>query len=241
MNINQVSENIKSIKYPLIFLFRLLSYGDIINDRDMSIIIRLYLSHHHIVSCEVNLKKSFKNMNKPMTIKVINDFYKFMKQRFSIIFMLKNFSTIYINKNFWKLSCEKQIQFLNDTKLQFMAIYDCSRGGMPFHYTIAQMLNNIDTRITIKERLHQILKMFGRRVFETLEIPIIDCEYFEDLTNEQIIKYLMVIYDKIKEMLERVTNLMETYDSVISNIKALYKPIHINIVTDTVSNSDMFN
>lgn len=233
MDINQVSENIKTIRFPLIFLFRLVSYSDVINDNNLSIVMRLFLSYHHNTVCEVNIKRLFKRTNLPKTIKVINDFYKIVYRKYTILFNLKNFSYIYTNKKFWNLSPEKQIESLHNNMNVILAIYECSRGGLPLHFKISDMLNNMETRITIKERLNQILRMFGHKVFYRLEIPIIDCEYFEELSNEHIIKYMAAIYDKTKELLIKIIQLIETFIMLRNNMSSLFNPVitKINIVS----------
>ena len=61
MDIKKISNEIEKIQTPLIFLFRLISYKDSINDNDFSIILRLFLKHHLVISLEFNLKKLFQN------------------------------------------------------------------------------------------------------------------------------------------------------------------------------------
>jgi hypothetical protein len=207
-----------------------------INDNNFSIVMRLFLSYHHNIACEVNIKRLFKKTNLPNTIKVINDFYKIVYRQYTILFNLKNFSYIYSNKKFWKLSPEKQLESLHNNMNVILAIYECSRGGLPLHFKLTNMFNDIDTRITIKERLNQILKMFGHKVFYTLEIPIIDCEYFEELSDEHIIKYMASIYDKTKELLNKTIQLIETFIMLRNNMKSLFNPVitKINIVSNSL-------
>jgi hypothetical protein len=56
MNIKLISNEIEQIKFPIIFLFKLITYKNDISDKDMSIILKLFLKHHIYIAMEINIK-----------------------------------------------------------------------------------------------------------------------------------------------------------------------------------------
>jgi len=231
MDINKISQEIEKLQFPLIFLFRLISYNNELSDNDFSIIIRLFLKHHITVALEINLKKLFQNelITKKSSRNVINKFYKYINKKLSLIFIIKQWYNVYDNDEFWNMNSNDQSYYLSNIKLIFLSIYDCSKGGTPLHYKVGNSINNINTIQSIKNRLEQILKMFGCKIFYKLEIPLLTEDEFDDLTKENIIKYLLFIYEKFKELLDQTIIIFDNFNLNHDNIMNLLNPININI------------
>jgi hypothetical protein len=231
MNINFVSLEIEKIKFPIIFLFKLITYKNHISDQDMSIILRAFLKHHHIIAMETNLKRLFNNELGSISCNVINNFYKMIRKKMSLLFSIKKFHNIYDNKKFWKLSHEKQPDFLINIKEIFNAYYDCAKGGVPLHHKINGLLKNGEIKETIIIRLGLILKLLGPKIFTSLEIPLITVDDFMILSNNDIIKYLLFIHEKCNILLDQIIKLLNSYIVVSNNINSLINPIFITIKT----------
>lgn len=231
MDINKISLEIEKLQFPLIFLFRLISYKNELSDNDFSIIIRLFLKHHITIALEINLKNLFQNelITKKSSRNVINKFYKYINKKLSLIFIIKQWYNIYDNNEFWNMNSNEQSCYLNNIKLIFLSIYDCSKGGTPLHYKIGNSINNINTIQSIKNRLEQILKMFGNKIFYKLEIPLLTEDEFDDLPKENIIKYLLFIYEKFKGLLEQTIIIFDNFNLNHDNIMNLLNPLVINI------------
>ena len=129
--------------------------------------------------------------------------------------------------------------YLVNIKERFYAIYDCSKGGFPFHYKLGQILKSkINSKAAhqdiinnIAERLEAIIQIFGIRLLVSLGIPLITKEELEDLNMENIIKYLLIIFEKIKEILEQTIKLFNSYEMTCNMIEAMINPVLININT----------
>lgn len=238
IDIKKTGIEISQIKNPVVFLFKLISYIDDIGDINLSIILRIFLKYHSEVGLDFNLKKilSKELKTKFLSWAVLNDFYKILNKKFSLIIILKKWYNVYNNEKFWKLSLDNQIDHLANIKIHFLSIYDCAKGGMPLHYKIGANLKekkiNRDFIIdNLIERLLQILNIFGSKLFQTMEIPLITINAFTKLTDENIIKYLIVIFDKFSELLNQTIKLFDSYNLICLQLNNLLNPIIININT----------
>lgn len=231
MNINLISLEIEKLQFPIIFLFKLITYKNDITDQDMSIILRLFLKHHHIIAIETNLKKIFNNELGSISCNIINSFYKMVKKKMSLLFSLKKFYNIYDNKKFWELSYEKQPEYLMKIIEMFNAYYDCAKGGIPLHHKINGLLNNNEIKETIIIRLESILKLIGPCILTSLEIPLITVDDFMELSNNDIIKYLLFIHEKTNILLDQTIKLFNSYIVITNNINSLMNPVFITIKT----------
>ena len=238
LNKKHVDEEIKKIKYPILFLFKLVTYKDDISDNDMSIILRLFLNHHHESAQEYNIKLIFMNdyPEESKTWKALHDFYKYIKKFYSLVFNLKNYYESYPNKDFWNKHVIIQIEYLEQLKNQFLGIFDNAKGGALFHFKLLQLAKEEKISLFIKdniiERLRNIYILFGAGLFKLLSIPIITIEMFLEFTDEQIINYLNAIYNAFKELLEETIQIFETYNLIRINIYNLFNPVSliINII-----------
>jgi len=244
MDINKVSEEIGDIKYPVIFLFSLIPHINSFDDQTLSIVLRLFLKHHHQIAMNYNLKYLFQNElnNKYISSNVLNDFYKLIGKKISLIMVLKKWYEVYENKEFWKLNILDQNEYLLNVKNRFLSIYDCAKGGVPFCNKIIMWFRDpkINKNIimeTIIDRLEIIVKIFGTKLFESLEIPLITITEFYQLSNENIIKYMIVIWEKFNELLNQTIKLFDSYNLVCIQLDNLINPILLKI-NDTNIESD---
>ena len=241
MNINDINIKIETIKYPYIFLFLLLTYKSDISNNNFNIILKLYLKNHIDVALNINLIKLFSDNNL-----ILKEFYKLIKKKLLLIFRIKKFHNIYKNIIFWKLNTNDQIDYILNLKLQFLSIYDCSKGGYPYHLKLENLLNisNISRPIVIenlKERLLLILKLFDINIFESLEIPLIKSSDFYNLDNEYYIKYLTIIFQKFNKLLNDTLFLLETFNLVCNSIDNLLNPRIINIIDNYYLDIDIID
>lgn len=238
IDIKKTCSEISQIKNPLVFLFKLISYSSEIDDINFSIILRIFLKYHTNIGTNYNLKKIFISeiKDKYLSWNVLNDFYKLMNKKISLVIILKKWYDLFNNKQFWKLPLNEQIDFLINTKTYFLSLFDCSKGGIPLHYKISAILKNkkIDRNIIIDDlidRLIKILNIFGSKLFLTLGIPLLTINDFTKLSDENIIKYIVVIFDKFNELLNQTMKLFDSYNLICIKLNNLYNPLFININT----------
>jgi Mg2+ and Co2+ transporter CorA len=95
---------------------------------------------------------------------------------------------------------------------------------------IAESRSKLNSKkVSIKNRLEQILKMFGNKIFYKLEIPLLTEDEFDDLPKENIIKYLLFIYEKFKGLLEQTIIIFDNFNLIHDNIMNLLNPVVVNI------------
>jgi hypothetical protein len=171
-----------------------------------------------------------------------------MQEKISLLVVLNNWNNIYNNEVFWALSLQDQIQFLVNKKEYFLSIYDCSRGGIPYHYKLAGIFidNKHDKNEVfenVKERLELILKLFGTKIFNYASIELITVSNFYDSTNDFIISYLTEIFDKMNKLLDNTIYVLNLYNTNTKSIENLINPVIVNICTtefDSDSDIDIF-
>jgi hypothetical protein len=235
IDINKFNSDISQIKYPCIFLFRLISFIDDINDYDLSIIIRLFLKYHGPFALENNLKLLFKDHlnNNDLSWIALTDFYNLVHKKITITTIIKKLYTVYKNKIFWSMNTDEQIDYLNQIKLQFLGIYDCAKGGTPYHHKIPSLLKNTSNKYIIledaKQRLKKLFDIFGYDVFMAIELPVLTNHEFDTLSDENIAKYIALIYSGISELLEHTIKLFDIFSLICQKMDSLFNPVIINI------------
>ena len=236
INISQINSKIENIKNPLIFIFSLIPYKNELGDYNLSIVLRLFIKYHSNTLLEYNIKKLFINEldNYSLSLNVLISFYKLIAKKIPLIFVLKKWHTIYINDQFWKSPIQLQLDHLSNIKDRFNSIYDCSRGGIPYHYKLAQIFkeNNFyksEIMENIIDRLVSILDIFDKNIFISLEIPLITLTDFYDLSNENILKYIITIYEKFSQLLNHTIKLFDSYNLICIQLNNLINPCLIKI------------
>jgi len=236
MNIYKISEQIENIKYPAIFLFNLVAHAKDFDDYELSIILRLFMKSHSNFMLEHNIKTIFLNELCKYSLSwcCLSDFYKIVGKKIPLVFVLKKFNLVYINQEFWNLKTSAQQDYLANAKERFLSIYDCAKGCIPFHYKLAQLFKDgkydrKEILNNIIDRLINILDMFGHNVLVSLEIPLITVESFINLTDENILKYIIVIYEKCSELLNQTIKLFDSYNLICIQLANLLNPSIIKI------------
>lgn len=241
LNIDQVNLEISKIQNPLTFLFLLLTTVDKINDHDLSIILRLYLKHHYNIALTCNLKKIFINelINHNKSWSVLINFYKLLQKKISLVLSIKKVHLIYENDKFWKLTIDKQLDYLYQIKEQFLSVFDCSKGGVPYFLKLIAIFktdkyNREEIYNDVRNRLIILLKILPVKLFETLDIPLIHINDFYQLTNEGLVKYLIIIYEKFIELLNYIIKLFDAYNIICIKLNNLLDPVIININSNII-------
>ena len=247
MNIDNANEKIKNIKYPYFFLFHLLTYKIEIGDYYFSLILRLFLKNHIDIALNTNLKKFFYNdiLDFKISTEILEKFYKLLNTKLILILTLKKWHNIYNNSLFWELNINNKIDYILNLKFKFLAIYDCSKNGTPFHLKLSCLFkpNNpsrFEIMENIKERLLLIIKLFSLKILESLNIPLIKISDFYNLDSRYLIEYLTLIFNKIIKLLDETLLLLENYNMICNNINNLLNPKEINII-DSYNIYDDYN
>lgn len=241
LNILKTSKAIENIKYPAIFLFNLVSHVQDFNDYELSIILRLFMKSHSTFMMEYNVKLIFLNTINIYSLSwcSLTDFYKIIGKKLSLVFVLKKFHMVYNNNVFWMMKTSDQIDYLANAKERFLSIYDCSKGGMLFYHKLAQLFKDnkhdkTEIQNDIINRLIYILEIFGQNVLVSLEIPLISVTDFCNLSDENILKYLIVIYEKCTELLNQTIKLFDSYNLVCLQLANLVNPSLIKIKSSNI-------
>jgi hypothetical protein len=159
--------------------------------------------------------------------KILYCFYNLINQKMNTIIHLKKWKDIYIYNIFWELSSTiEQINFLNNLRHIFLSIYDCSQGGSVYYFKLLSIFesNNYNYHQImedVEDRLKRTLNLFGPKIFEFLKIPLITVHNFYNLSNDQILKYISLIFKSIKNLLDEIIELFENFNLICSKLNIL--------------------
>lgn len=227
LNIDYAEIVIQNLNYPLVFLFKFCLTIKSFSDDDASIILKLFYKYHSNLTMKLDTKLLFMNSNMygyNKSIDVINTYYSLIQNKLKILYVIKKWHDIYHNKYFWKLSIIEQTEYLNNIKIQFLSVYDCSINTVNmYHIKIAEILKDLNCNRSIiieniKERLKFLLKLFGIHIFEKLEIPIYHSSEFTHLDNDLIILYLKVIFHKLLLLINQTICVFNLYQKNCKDI-----------------------
>jgi hypothetical protein len=234
MDFNEIENKIKILKYPLIFIRYLTNNLNYFTDHEISVVLRLIFKHHFDLCYSLplyQLEKYFQNYE--ISKSVIIDFYSIMRQQYKLYAKIYKWYLIYDNKEFWQLNIENQINEIKNIKHKFSAIFDCSSGGVPLFVKASQLLKNDKSKDIIKDeiknRLILSVKFFGIKFFNTVGIPLISCEEFDELSNDKIIKYVSLVYFQIIHTLDQSYILFNTLNNLNVRLNNLLTPNDIQI------------
>ena len=241
INILKTLKAVENIKFPAIFLFNLVAHAKDFDDYELSIILRLFMKSHSNFMMEYNVKIIFLNEINTYSLSWCSlcDFYRIIGKKIPLVFVLKKFNMVYDNKAFWEMKISNQLDYLANAKERFLSIYDCSKGGIQYHYKLAQLFkeNKCDRTEILSDvvnRLMYVLEIFGKNVFVSLDIPLITVNDFYDLSDENILKYLIVIYEKGTELLNQTIKLFDSYNLVCIQLTNLLNPSLITIKSSNI-------
>ncbi len=236
IDIKKINLEISLLKNPMVFLFNIITYRDELLDDNLSICLRLYLKHHSIIALDYNIKKIFRDelYDYKKSWNVLKEFYKLMDKKFALILILRKWHSVYTNDIFWNLPISEQNDHLQQINERFLGIYDCARGGVPYYVKLNSLLKNQNNnRVELLEdgilRLEIILKMFGQKLFQSMSIPLITIKDYWELSNENLIRYFIVIFEKFSELLNQTIKLFDSYNLTCIQINNLINPIIIKI------------
>lgn len=236
IDIKKTNLEISIVKTPLVLLFNLITWRLELGDEILSICLRLFLKHHSVEALNYNLKNLFGNelVHFKKSLGVLKDFYKLMDKKLALILILKKWHSVYTNEKFWKMNVTEQNDYLQQIKDRFLGIYDCARGGVPYYVKLTTLLKNSNThRGELLEegklRLKIILEMFGPKLFQSMDIPLISVDDYYKLTDENLVKYFIVIYEKFLELLNQTIKLFDSYNLICIQINNLVNPIKVKI------------
>jgi hypothetical protein len=119
IDIKKLETEIALIKHPLIFLFSLVPHLDIIDDMNLSIILRIFLKYHNESVSNYNIKKIFSKSipNYSMSLDILNNFQKLLKKKIIYNTFLEKWKESYNNVKFWKLNTSDMIDYIINLNL----------------------------------------------------------------------------------------------------------------------------
>lgn len=233
MNIDIIDKQIKEIKHPLSMLYCIFSNINI-NDEIKSIVIRLFFKYHINIALECNLLQ-FTNIleNDNLTYNIIIDVYHIISRQILLIPFLQKFKEMYPNKYFWKLSIQKQIDYLNNIYMKFLCLFDGSKSGFYFHFRLKNSNMNEYHINEILTRLKKIYDLLKHNFFKVNNIVLFSNHEFMDLTFENMIKYTEYIFNKINNILKQYILFFEIYENYRLQLENIINPhnyINIDII-----------
>jgi hypothetical protein len=244
---SKIIEQIKNIKYPLSFFYRIIVVKDQINDYELGIIFSHYLNYHLSICFDnplfliaLDLKESH-----PYSWKVLNNFYSSCYYIILSSVNLISFRICYKKKFFWKLSNDNKLDYINNKIKQINAIFDTSFSSNPFYlkYRISmKRKKNQQTLLEMANRLQQIYKLFGFKFFQIYQIKLLTLIEFKILNIKDQVNYASYIFKTIISILNSIYKNLELFTSHSQRLKNIINPvmIDIDIGTDSVNSETDF-
>ena len=130
---------------------------------------------------------------------------------------------------------KNQINYLHNLRNEVKCIFDNYKSPSSFVDKMGPIIklniNNSKYLIfeSAIERLSRMVKLFGKKVFKSLKIPMLSVDEFLDLEDENKIKYTFLVYSKILELLQVVINIFEEFNMADLKLNNLLNPKFINI------------
>ena len=142
---SRIIEQIKNLKYPLSFFYKLIIFKDQFNDYELGIIFSHYLNYQLSISFEnplFILASDLKNTH-PYCWKVLSNFYLSCFYIILSTARLTSFRNSYKKNYFWKLSNNDKLEYINNKIKKINAIFDISYSSTPFYIRYHYMMKKI--------------------------------------------------------------------------------------------------
>jgi len=230
-------KNLKEIKYPHFLIFRFFNNIHLIDDYYAAIILRFIMKNN--IDIFKNEPYYFISGDLPGkytdTSEILESFYLFFIDRTKKLNLIKKWYGVYHNKTFWKKNVNDQINYLHNLRNEVKCIFDNYKSPSSFVDKMGPIIklniNNSKYLIfeSAIERLSRMVKLFGKKVFKSLKIPMLSIDEFLDLEDENKIKYTYLVYSKILELLQVVINIFEEFNMADLKLNNLLNPKFINI------------
>ena len=230
-------KNLKEIKYPHFLIFRFFNIIHLIDDYYAAIILRFIMKNN--IDIFKNEPYYFISGNLPEeytdTSEILESFYLFFIERTNKLNLIKKWYNVYDNNTFWQKNVNDQINDLHNLRNEVKCIFDNYKSPSSFVDKMGPIIklniNNSKYLIfeEVIERLSRIVKLFGKKVFESLKIPMLSVNEFLDLEDENKIKYTFLVYSKILQLLQVVINTFEEFNMADLKLNNLLNPKFINI------------
>jgi hypothetical protein len=230
-------KNLKEIKYPHFLIFRFFNIIHLIDDYYAAIILRFIIKNN--IDIFKNEPYYFISSDLPKeytdTSEILESFYLFFIERTNKLNQVKKWFKVYDNKEFWQKNINDQINYLHNLRNKVKGIFDNYKSPSSFVDKMGPIIklniNNSKYLIfdSAIERLSKIAKLFGKKVFKSLKIPMLSIDEFLDLEDENKIKYTFLVYSKILQLLQVVINIFEEFNMADLKLNNLLNPKFINI------------
>lgn len=222
-----MGELIVRLNYPIVFLFRLESYREEITEDNLNTILRFFLKNHMDIARIYDIRLIFSK-----NIEILDRLYFYLLKEKECLNFFKNSKSILIDNIFWELNLDNQIDMIISKQKLLKSIFDCSNDDILYFSRLFNLLNT-DYRDEMLndliKRFEKVIEYFGKNLLKKIEIPIITVELLLSLTNEEIIKYSYIVYEKLNNILKIFLNTLFGYKYIYNEIKNIINPIIINI------------
>tara|TARA_Y100000991_G_C21974579_1_gene351424 strand:+ start:4646 stop:5419 length:774 start_codon:yes stop_codon:yes gene_type:complete len=238
INWNTIDLQIKKLKLPLSFIYNILKNQNNIEDYHLSLIIRFFFKNQTKISMEFPLFIMFNILdeNFKITKQVVNEYYSCILKKYLFIEIISKFKKSFDKKEFWNKDIYTQKCKLEQLHLIFKSHFDSSITGLSGVTKLVSQIkckNNSIILLHLKWRLSDSINLLGKQLIEDNGIKLISEENFDNLDNNDKIKYVLYYYlkvDKLFKLLINTYELLLIYDNKLKQI-INPKPVYINFTT----------
>jgi hypothetical protein len=241
LNLIKLDSDIKTIKYPLIFILLILTYKNNFDDYTLSYMLRLFFKYNEI---NYNIEILFNNElnNHPMSLNIVNKYYNLNKKKILLYNLITKWQNIYNNDIYNNLNLQEQICYIKDKHTYFKSIFGCTSSA-PFYYNLHILLNNeykYEMMLDIESRLLLVVNLLNPAIFKWTNIKMILVSDFYNMEVNDIIKYLTDVYNKINELFINLCSYLIKFEEIIYELYNLTNPFLYNII-DSEFDSDIID
>ena len=255
INWNTIDQQIKNLKYPIVFILNIVKKQHKIEDYQLSLIIRYFLKNklEIVLNYPIFLISKLLNSKFVITKKVLNDFYFFTVKKIVLVNILIKFKESYIvnkpffesdnKEDFWSKSTIEQKKELEEVYNIMKANFDSSisgSSGLSRYLNSLKCGNNNFMIRHLTDRISNIVLLFGVEFFEKNKILLIKKSDFDNLEIENKIKFVLYFSLKLDKLLRSIINSYEILIIYDIKLKQIInpKPIYINLKTIVYSNDN---
>ena len=248
INWENIDEKIRSLKFPLTFIYNILNLQDNINDNNLSLLLRFFLKNHINLALDypiiiiINmLDDKFENSKK-----VVREFYSSFMKKILFSNVILNFQKKCNNKQFIKLNINDKKVYIESILNIFKAHFDSSITGLNGVTKFVSQLKFNKEYINwhIQRRVFESISLFGLDFLKNNNIKFITEDEYEKLSIEDKIKFIITYYLQVEKTIKIILNI---YDMILiydNKLKQIINPKPIDIIIDTIyseNDSEDFN
>jgi len=220
-----MDEDLKKLKYPLVFLSRLVKKKDKISDEKFRLVFVKLITFQQDYFLDLNIVPLFTiiKQSHPETWRIVKTYQKVLKQNLNNFKEMRKYRDK-VHSRFFKLSLEKQIKKWQD-KLNIIKAVDDSSFPTGDTFSIKLLVMEKGNEELVMEmilRLKKLMEILSHSYFIKQKIILFTVEEFEKYSwKEQTVLFLK-FFQKIKKKIQEKIDLLSKTKNYLDILNEIY-------------------